>query len=116
VVALHCKKFVEQNIAIKINSYLPYFDFYITFTAQGVLFDAKAPEKPVDLDVRTTLMDLIKIFVFGNRRSIKTMRGKGDIEVKINRNTLESTAQLVKNFDRYITTPYFFIAIVKKNQ
>lgn len=39
-----------------------------------------------------------------------------DIDVKINRNTLESTAQLVKNFDRYITTPYFFIAIVKKNQ
>ena len=82
VVALHCKKFVEQNIAIKINSYLPYFDCYITFTAQGVLFDAQGPEKPVDLDVRTTLMDLIKIFVFGNRRSIKTMRIDGDITLK----------------------------------
>lgn len=39
-----------------------------------------------------------------------------DIDVKINRTTLESTAQLVKNFDRYISTPYFFIAIIKKSQ
>lgn len=71
VVALQAKKFVDQKIAIKINSYIPYFDFYVQFSDHGILFDEKAPEKAVDLDVRTTLMDLIKIFVFGNRRSIK---------------------------------------------
>jgi hypothetical protein len=82
VVALQAKKFIDQNIVVKINSYIPYFDFYIQFTEQGVLFDHSSPEKPVDLDIRTTLMDLIKIFVFGNRRSIKAMRIDGDITLK----------------------------------
>ena len=82
VVALQAKKFVDQKIAIKINSYIPYFDFYVQFSDHGILFDEKAPEKAVDLDVRTTLMDLIKIFIFGNRRSIKGMRIDGDIVLK----------------------------------
>jgi hypothetical protein len=82
VVGLQAKKFIDQKIAIKINSYLPYFDFYVVFTEHGVLFDTKAPEKMVDLDVRTTLTDLIKVFVFANRRSIKKMRIDGDITLK----------------------------------
>lgn len=82
VVGLQAKKFIDQKISIKINSYLPYFDFYVVFTEHGVLFDTKAPEKMVDLDVRTTLTDLIKVFVFANRRSIKKMRIDGDITLK----------------------------------
>jgi hypothetical protein len=82
VVALQAKKFIDEKIAIKINSYIPYFDIYVQFTEKGILFDDKAPEKAVDLDIRTTLTDLIKIFVFGNRRSIKTMRIDGDMVLK----------------------------------
>ena len=82
VVNLQAKKFIEQNIAIKINSYLPYFDFYVQFSKHGILFDTKAPEQAVQLDIRTTLMDLINIFVFGNRRTIKKMRIDGDVTLK----------------------------------
>ena len=82
VVALQAKKFVDENITIKINSYIPYFDIYVQFTDRGVLFDYMAPEKTIDLDIRTTLNDLIKIFVFANRRSIKTMRIDGDVTLK----------------------------------
>ncbi|NNH01226.1 hypothetical protein [Acinetobacter sp. ANC 5414] len=82
VIGLQAKKFVDQKVAIKINSYLPYFDFYVQFTEHGVLFDTKAPEQAVDLDIRTTLMDLIKVFVFANRRSIKKMRIDGDLTLK----------------------------------
>ena len=82
VVALQAKKFVDQKIAVKINSYIPYFDFYVQFSEHGILFDLKAPEKAVELDVRTTLLDLIKIFVFGNRRSIRAMRIEGDPTLK----------------------------------
>lgn len=78
VVALQAKKFIDENIAIKINSYIPYFDFYVQFTDKGLLFDHKAPNKIIDLDVRTNLSDLIKIFIFGNRRSIKAMRIDGN--------------------------------------
>ncbi|MFD1439296.1 hypothetical protein [Acinetobacter terrae] len=82
VIGLQAKKFIDQKVAIKINSYLPYFDFYVQFTEHGVLFDTKAPEQAVDLDIRTTLMDLIKVFVFANRRSIKKMRIDGDLTLK----------------------------------
>ena len=82
VVALQAKKFVDQKVALKINSYIPYFDFYVQFTEHGILFDTKSPSKAIDLDVRTTLMDLVKIFVFGNRKSIKSMRIDGDIVLK----------------------------------
>lgn len=78
VVALQAKKFIDENITIKINSYIPYFDFYVQFTDKGLLFDHKAPNKIIDLDVRTNLSDLIKIFIFGNRRSIKAMRIDGN--------------------------------------
>ena len=78
VVALQAKKFIDENIAIKINSYIPYFDFYVQFTDKGLLFDHKAPNKIINLDVRTNLSDLIKIFIFGNRRSIKAMRIDGN--------------------------------------
>lgn len=82
VVRLQAKKFVEQQMTIKINSYIPYFDFYIQFTDRGILFDLQAPEKPVDLSVSSTLIDLIQIFVFANRRSMKKMRLEGSDIVK----------------------------------
>ena len=82
VVALQAKKFVDQKVALKINSYIPYFDFYVQFSEHGILFDTQAPDRPIDLDIRTTLMDLVKIFIFGNRKSIKTMRIDGDIVLK----------------------------------
>lgn len=82
VIALQAKKFVENKISIKINSYIPFFDIYVQFNEHGILFDAKAPHQAVDLDVRTSLMDLFKIFVLGNKRSIKAMRIDGDITLK----------------------------------
>ena len=82
IIAMQAQPFVANKIVIKINSYIPYFDFYVQFTEQGILFDLEAPQKAVDLDVRTTLADLIKIFLMGNRRSIRTMRIQGDQVLK----------------------------------
>ncbi len=82
VVRLQAKKFIEQQITIKMNSYIPYFDFYVQFTDKGVLFDLKAPEQAIDLTVSSTLIDLIQVFVFANRRSLKKMRIEGDITLK----------------------------------
>ena len=82
VIAHQAQKFVAQNVRIKINSYVPYFDFYVEFNQHGILFDTQAPSQPVDLDIRTTLMDLVKIFVMGNKRSIRAMRIEGDVTLK----------------------------------
>lgn len=82
VIALQAKKFVDNKISIKVNSYIPFFDIYVQFNEHGILFDAKAPAQAVDLDVRTSLMDLCKIFLLGNKRSIKAMRIDGDLTLK----------------------------------
>ncbi len=82
VIAHQAQKFVDQNIRLKINSYVPYFDFYVEFSQHGILFDTQAPSQAVDLDIRTTLMDLVKIFVMGNKRSIRAMRIQGDVTLK----------------------------------
>ncbi|MDY6468447.1 hypothetical protein SKM57_07620 [Acinetobacter faecalis] len=82
VIALQAKKFVENKVSIKINSYIPFFDIYVQFNEHGILFDLKAPTQAIDLDVRTSLMDLIKIFLLGNKRSIKAMRIDGDVTLK----------------------------------
>lgn len=81
VIALQSKKFVDNRVSIKINSYIPYFDFYMQFDSHGILFDTTPPIK-VDLEVRTTLMDLIQIIVFANRRSVRAMRIDGDSILK----------------------------------
>ncbi len=81
VIRLQAKNWIEQKITLKINSYIPYFDFYVQFTPQGMLFDLQRPEK-IDLEVNTTLLDLIRAFIFANRRSIKHMRLQGDALLK----------------------------------
>ena len=82
VIALQAKKFVENKVSIKINSYIPFFDIYVQFNEHGILFDLKAPAQAIDLDVRTSLIDLIKIFLLGNKRSIKAMKIDGDVTLK----------------------------------
>lgn len=82
VVRLQAKKLIEQESTIRINSYIPYFDFYIQFTNKGLLFDLIAPEKEVDLSLSSTLIDFIQVFVFANRRSLKKMRIEGDAMMK----------------------------------
>ena len=82
VISLQAKKFVENRVSIKINSYIPFFDIYVQFNEHGILFDLKAPAQAVDLDVRTSLIDLIKIFLLGNKRSIKAMKIDGDVTLK----------------------------------
>ncbi|NHB57417.1 hypothetical protein [Acinetobacter shaoyimingii] len=78
VVRLQAKKFIEKQITLKINSYIPYFDFYVQFSSKGILFDLNTPEKPVDMVINSTLIDLIQIFAFANRKSLKKMRIEAD--------------------------------------
>ena len=75
---LQAKKLIDRKVTIRINSYIPFFDFYIQFTEKGLLFDTKVLDRQIDLEINSTLIDLIKIFVFNNQRSISNMRILGD--------------------------------------
>lgn len=108
VVRLQAKKLVAQEITIKMNSYIPLFDFYIQFTDKGVLFDLQKPEKEIDLFVSSTLMDLLQIFVFSNRRSLKKMRIEGDITLKDEFRDLclhLSAPKLLSDWKQWLTRP-----------
>ncbi|NAR18810.1 hypothetical protein GPS63_10935 [Acinetobacter haemolyticus] len=75
---LQAKKLIDDKITIRINSYIPFFDFYIQFTEKGLLFDMKALDRKIDLEINCTLIDLIKIFVLNNQKSISNLRILGD--------------------------------------
>ena len=79
---LQAKKLIDEKVTIRINSYIPFFDFYVQFTEKGILFDMKALDRKVDLEINSTLIDLIKIFVFNNQRSIYNMRILGDARLQ----------------------------------
>lgn len=79
---LQAKKLIDEKVTIRINSYIPFFDFYVQFTEKGILFDMKALDRKVDLEINSTLIDLIKIFVFNNQHSIYNMRILGDARLQ----------------------------------
>lgn len=108
VVRLQAKKFVGQQITIKMNSYIPYFDFYVQFTDRGILFDLQPPEKAIDLSVSSTLIDFIQIFVFANRRSMKKMRLEGDNMLKEQFRDLVvhlTAPKLLSDWKQWLTNP-----------
>ncbi|MDR2249987.1 hypothetical protein [Acinetobacter sp.] len=82
VLRLQAKKFIANKITIRINSYLPFFNFYVQFTEKGLLFDIYSHDRRIDLEINSTLIDLIKIFAFSNQRSLNNMRIDGDGETK----------------------------------
>ena len=65
---LQAQKLIQKKITIRINSYIPFFDFYVQFTEKGILFDLAANDRQIDVEINTTLIDLIKIFIFSNHK------------------------------------------------
>ena len=78
---LQAQKLIQKNTTIRINSYIPFFDFYIQFTEKGILFDLAANDRTIDVEINTTLIDLIKIFIFSNQQSLYNMRIMGKPEL-----------------------------------
>ena len=108
VVRMQAKKFVAQQITIKINSYIPYFDFYVQFTDRGILFDLQTPEKAIDLTIGSTLIDLVQIFAFSNRRSMKKMRLEGNEALKEQFRDLVihlTAPKLLSDWKQWLTNP-----------
>ena len=108
VVRLQAKKFVDQQTTIKINSYIPYFDFYVQFTDKGILFDLKEPEQAPQLSVSSTLLDLVQIFAFANKRSMKKLRIEGDQLLKDEFRDLLihlTAPKLLSDWKKWLTNP-----------
>lgn len=78
VVKKHAQTFIDQKTVIKINSYIPYVNFYVQFTSQGLLFDVEQPEQSVQLEMSSTLFGYIQAFLLGNKRSIRHIKIYGD--------------------------------------
>lgn len=84
MVSSACKRkslFQTKRLFVSIAIYL-FFDFYVQFTEKGLLFDIHSFDRRIDLEINSTLIDLIKIFAFSNQRSLKNMRIDGDEETK----------------------------------
>ncbi|ENU80790.1 hypothetical protein ACX1N5_12785 [Acinetobacter sp. ANC 4636] len=82
VVQLHAKEFIEQQLTVKVNCYIPYVDFYVRFTRKGILFDLQAPDSPVDLEISGTVFSYVQTLVLGHKKSVRGIRMYGHDSLK----------------------------------
>lgn len=82
VVQLHAKDFLEQQLTVKVNCYVPYIDFYVRFTRKGILFDLQAPDSPIDLEISSTVFGYVQTLVLGNKKSVRGIRMYGHDQLK----------------------------------
>lgn len=66
--------FVSNNIAVKVNCYIPYFNFYVSFSSKGLLFNLDAPEKKEILEISSTIFGYIQALALGNKKSIYSIK------------------------------------------
>ncbi|SDB88062.1 hypothetical protein [Acinetobacter boissieri] len=62
--------FVNNNIALKVNCYIPYFNFYVSFSKKGLLFNLNTPEQKTILEVSSTIFGYVQALALGNKKSI----------------------------------------------
>ncbi|MBF7682463.1 hypothetical protein I2F27_03835 [Acinetobacter sp. B5B] len=62
--------FVEKNISLKVNCYIPYFNFYVSFSSQGLLFNLQPPEKTTTIEISSTIFGYAQALALGNKKSI----------------------------------------------
>lgn len=81
ILRLQAKNFIQRGITLKVSSYLPFFEFYVQFSAKGLLFDRQAPQSGIDLDIGLNLFDSIKIFLMGSQPNADILRVDGQAEL-----------------------------------
>lgn len=78
VVRLHTRPLIEQNLTLRVNTFLPAISFYVRFTQKGILFDRIAPTEAAQLEINASVFDFLQIFVFANAKSLRGLRILGD--------------------------------------
>lgn len=79
MVRLHAKPFVQQQITILCNTFLPSDVFYVSFDHKGLLFDHEKPqhlEQP-QITLYASGLDLFRALLTGNEHSINKIRLSG---------------------------------------
>ncbi|MBF7687191.1 hypothetical protein [Acinetobacter rathckeae] len=70
MVQQQAQPFVSNNIVLKVNCYIPYFNFYVSFTNKGLLFNLNTPEQKTTLEISSTIFGYVQALALGNKRSI----------------------------------------------
>lgn len=76
------KSFIEHNLVLKVNCYIPYTDFYVHFTNKGILFNTAKPEQAASLEISSTIFGYFQTLVLGNHKSIRAIKIYGDVKHK----------------------------------
>lgn len=83
VIQLHAQQFINEQLTVKVNCYIPYVDFYVRFTRQGILFDLQPPASEPDLEISATVFGYVQALLLGNTRSVRSIRMYGgDAHIK----------------------------------
>lgn len=106
-------RLINNNELLPNGSIRKSLDKYYNFCYGVVDYDfiSQLQDKQKEYDL---YLPTVKKLYDGNMKFIEY--GKGTINCEINFYTLRATSELVKNFNNYISGPYFFMAIYKQNK
>lgn len=82
VVKQHAQYFIQQQTVVKVNLYIPYLNFYVRFTPNGLLFDIEVPSQKPHLEISSTLFGYIQAFLLGNKRGLRGIKIYGSQQEK----------------------------------
>lgn len=78
----HARPFLEKKTIIKVNSYIPYINFYIKFTDKGILFDLEKPQEKIDIEMSSQILGYAQAFLLGHKQSIRAIKIYGTHQEK----------------------------------
>ncbi|MDN5061803.1 hypothetical protein O8C86_08165 [Aliarcobacter butzleri] len=106
-------RLINNNELLPNGSIRKSLDKYYNFCYGVVDYDfiSQLQDKQKEYDL---YLPTVKKLYDGNMKFIEY--GKATINCEINFYTLRATSELVKNFNNYISGPYFFMAIYKQNK
>lgn len=119
VVTKHAEPFISKNMVVKVNLYIPYVDFYVRFTPNGLLFDLEKPTESHQLEISSTLFGYMQALLLGNKRSLRSIKIYGDKNDKDQfRDFLTQIAlpHLVSDWHKWLIRPTKDDVIASKNR
>ncbi len=81
ITRIQAKKFIRNQITLKVSGYIPLFEIYVQFTEKGLLFDRIKPQQNIDLNIHMSLTDIFKIFFLSNQPNIELIRIEGNADL-----------------------------------
>lgn len=98
---------IQQQALVELRTSFPSTVIFVTFTARGVLLDAKRPERSIDAVIMASFKDLIHSFFTAPASSLRRIQIDGPIELIEELRVLMSSFNLQEMINHWLESDWF---------